>query len=232
MSAFGARFGAQVDDPVGRFDDVEVVLDHDDRVALVDEAVEHFEQFGEVVEVEAGGGFVEQVERLAGVGPSKLGREFHALGFAAGERRRALAEREVVEADVAQRLQDAADLWDVGEQFDGLAARHVEHVGDALAVEAHFEHVGVVALAAARVALDPDIGQEVHLDADLAVAFARFAAAAGHVEAEPPRACSRGVSTRAVARTAGESDRTRRCTWPGSMSACCRAAADRRGSLC
>ena len=137
--------------------------------------------------MQAGGRFIEQIERLAGVGPSKLGGEFDALGFAAGECRGALAEREVIEADVAQRLQDAADFRNVGEQLDGLAARHVEHVGDALAVEVHFEHVAVVALAAAGVALDPDIGQEVHLDANLAVAFAGFAAAAGDVEAEAPR---------------------------------------------
>ena len=56
-----------------------------------------------------------------------------------------------------------------------------------LAVEADFEHVGIVAQAAARFAFDPHVGQEVHLDALLAVAFAGFAAAAGHVEAEPPR---------------------------------------------
>ena len=74
MATFGAGFGAEVDDPVGSFDHVEIVLDDDDRVALVDEAVEDFEQFGEVVEVEAGGRFVEEVERLAGVGPSELGR--------------------------------------------------------------------------------------------------------------------------------------------------------------
>ncbi len=41
------------------FDDVEVVLDDDDSVAVIDEAVEYFEQFGEVVEVEAGCRFVE-----------------------------------------------------------------------------------------------------------------------------------------------------------------------------
>ncbi len=60
-----------------------------------------------------------------------------------------------------------------------------EHIGDGFAVEADFEHVGVVAQAAARFAFDPHVGQEVHLDANLAVAFARFAAAARHVEAEP-----------------------------------------------
>ena len=37
-------FGAHVDDPVGRLDHLEVVLDDDHGVAQVDEAREHFEQ--------------------------------------------------------------------------------------------------------------------------------------------------------------------------------------------
>ncbi len=68
-----------------------------------------------------------------------------------------------------------------------LAARHVQHVGDRLAVDSGRPASRVVALAAAGVALDPHVGQEVHLDAQLAVALALLAAAAGHVEAEPPR---------------------------------------------
>ncbi len=56
----------EVDHPVGGLDDVEVVLDHDHGVAGVDQAVEHFEQLADVLEVEAGGGLVEDVEGLAG----------------------------------------------------------------------------------------------------------------------------------------------------------------------
>ena len=85
--------GPQVDDPVGRLDHVEVVLDHDHRVAQVDQAIEHVEQLGDVVEVQAGRRLVEQVERLAGVGPGQLGRQLDALRFAAGERRGGLTER-------------------------------------------------------------------------------------------------------------------------------------------
>ena len=58
-----AGLGAQVDDPVGRLDHVEVVLDDDDRVAQVDQAVEHVEQLADVVEVQAGRRLVEDVER-------------------------------------------------------------------------------------------------------------------------------------------------------------------------
>jgi hypothetical protein len=61
-----AALGAEVDDPVGRLDDVEVVLDDDDRVAGVDELLQHVEQPADVREVQAGRRLVEDVDRLAG----------------------------------------------------------------------------------------------------------------------------------------------------------------------
>jgi hypothetical protein len=62
--------------------------------------------------------------------------------------------------------------------------RHVEHVGDGLAAELHLQRLAVVALALAGVAGDVDVGQEVHLDLQHAVALAGLAAAALDVEAE------------------------------------------------
>src|SRR3546814_5757959 len=59
-----AAFRAQVDDPVGRLDDLQIVFDDDYRVALLDEGVEDFEELAHVLEVEAGGGLVEDVESL------------------------------------------------------------------------------------------------------------------------------------------------------------------------
>ena len=56
-----AAFRPEVDHPVGALDDVQVVLDDEDGVAFVDELVEGDEQLADVLEVEAGGGFVEDV---------------------------------------------------------------------------------------------------------------------------------------------------------------------------
>ena len=47
-----AAFGAEIDDPVGLLDHVEVVLDHQHRVPGVDEPLEHFEQLLDVGEME------------------------------------------------------------------------------------------------------------------------------------------------------------------------------------
>jgi hypothetical protein len=73
------------------------------------------------------------------------------------------------------------------EELDALLDRHVEHVGDRLALELDLQRLAVVALALADVAGDVDVGQEVHLDLDDAVALAGLAAPALDVEREPAR---------------------------------------------
>src|SRR6476661_1044355 len=87
-----AAFGAEVDDPVGGLDDIEVMLDDHHRVSRIDQPVENFEELANVVEVEAGGGLVEQIEGAAGLDTRKFGGQLHALGFAAGKRGGRLAE--------------------------------------------------------------------------------------------------------------------------------------------
>src|SRR5262249_8468607 len=181
------RFRSQVDDPVGRLDHVEIVFDDDDGVAQIDEAIEHVEQLTDVVEVQTGRRFIEDVDGFARVGPRQLGGQLDALRLAAGKGRGGLAEREVVEADVGQRLQNLSNLGDVAEQLKCLADSHVKHVGNALALVQNGERFRIVALAAAHIAIDPDIGEEVHLDLLLAISLARLAAAAGLVEAEALR---------------------------------------------
>src|SRR3546814_17632783 len=53
-----------------------------------------------------------------------------------------------------------------------------------MAIELDLERLAIVARALADIALDVDVGEEVHLDLDQAVAGARFAAAALDVERE------------------------------------------------
>lgn len=62
VSAGIAALGPELDDVVGGGDDVGVVLDDDDGVAAVEEGAEGGEEFLDVVEVEAGGGLVEDEE--------------------------------------------------------------------------------------------------------------------------------------------------------------------------
>ena len=179
-----AAFGAEVDHPVGGLDHVEVVLDDDDRVAVIAQAVQHAQQQVDVVEVETGRRLVEDVERAPGVALGQLERELHALRFAARERRRALAERDVAEAHVEQRLELSREHRHRAEEFRRLLDRHLQHFVDVLALVLDLERLAVVAVAVADVARHVDVGQEMHLDLEHAVALARFAAPAFHVEGE------------------------------------------------
>ena len=54
-------FRAQVDDPVGGLDDIEIVLDDDHGVTVIAQAVLHPQQLLDVVEMQPRGGFVEDV---------------------------------------------------------------------------------------------------------------------------------------------------------------------------
>ena len=74
-AAAGAAFGADVNQPVGGFDDVEVVLDDDDGVAGVAQLVQYFEQQVNVGKVQAGGWLVQDVERAAGVALAEFERK-------------------------------------------------------------------------------------------------------------------------------------------------------------
>src|SRR5688572_22918103 len=62
----GAGVRAEIDDVIGALDHFEIVLDHEQRVALLDEPGEHAEQQGNVVEMQARGRLIEDEQRRAG----------------------------------------------------------------------------------------------------------------------------------------------------------------------
>ena len=84
----------------------------------------------DVGEVQAGGRLVEDVERAAGVALGELERQLDALRLAARQRGRALAEADVAEADVEQRLQLARDGRHGAEVAVRVLHRQVSTCGD------------------------------------------------------------------------------------------------------
>lgn len=182
LAALGAAFGPEVDEPVGVADDFEVVLDNEQAGALLDELFEGVEEASDVVEVEAGGGFVEQVEGAFVGGLGEMGGEFDALGFAAGEGGGRLAEAEVAEADVGHGLQARKEAGGFGEEAEGFTDGEMEDFVDVEALVPDVEDGGLVAGATAILADEFHIGEELHFDGDGAIALTGFAAAAGDVE--------------------------------------------------
>ena len=188
LAAAVAAFRPQVDDPVGGLDHLQIVLDHHHGVAGVDQLVQHFEQLGDVVEMQARRRLVEDVERAPGGAPRQLLGELDALRLAARQRRRLLADMDVAEphplpASPACRAPTAPP----GRTQPPSSTVMSSTSAIDLSLNVHLQRLAVVALALADFAGDIDVRQEVHLDLDDAVALAGFAAPALDVEREAAR---------------------------------------------
>ena len=55
-------FGAEIDDPIGRFDHLQVVFDYHEGMSAIYQALEQPQQYGNVVEVQSRGWLVENEE--------------------------------------------------------------------------------------------------------------------------------------------------------------------------
>jgi hypothetical protein len=75
-----------IDHPVRPLNDIQVMLDDYDSVTGIDQAVEYVDQHPDVVQVETGRGFVEDVElpAFASSRLAQLAGDLEPLGFAAG----------------------------------------------------------------------------------------------------------------------------------------------------
>ena len=80
---------------------------------------------------------VEDIDGLTRVALSELGGQLDTLTLSAREGRRGLPELDIAEAYILQDLKLLEDMGDVGEELHRRIDRHVQDVGDGLALEAH-----------------------------------------------------------------------------------------------
>ena len=107
--AVHARAGPHLHQVVGGADGVLVVLDDDDRVADVAQALERGDHLDVVLGVKADARLVEHVQHPHQA-RADLGRQADPLRLAPRQGARAAAEVQVVEPDAQQQLQPPADL--------------------------------------------------------------------------------------------------------------------------
>ena len=136
--------------------------------------------------MQAGGWLIQNVQRSPRLAAGKFARELGALRFTARERGGRLPQLHVAEPDVDECLQLLLDRGNIFENFQRFLDGQVEQIGNRAAFVTNCERFRVVALSAADFTRYIDVRQEIHLDAPLAVALARLAAAALHVETESP----------------------------------------------
>src|SRR6267143_1515953 len=120
LAAAFARPRAHVHDAVGLQHDLRIVLDHNERVAGVAQALHHADHATHVARVQADRGFVQHEERIDERSAERRG-EVDALHLSARERARLAVEREIAEADVVDVAQPGADFGE--KQIGGLVQR-------------------------------------------------------------------------------------------------------------
>src|ERR1043166_7063076 len=139
-SAALAAFGAEINEPIGFGDQVEVMFDHDDGMAGINEPLQNLDQAFHVRHVQSDWRFFEdeevaflgaaEVARVLFQAGEKMGDELDALGFAAAEGGAGLAELQIAEAGIAQGLERTDNLLKAGEEFDSFLNAHFEDAGD------------------------------------------------------------------------------------------------------
>src|SRR5262245_50108050 len=188
LAALLAALGAEVDHVVGGLDDVEMMLDHEHAGPAVHESVEDAEQPLHVVQMQARGRLVEDVEHVAAGSGGQLGGDLQALRLPSRQGGGRLAQAEIAETDVLEHAQSSGEGRLVGEEVQRLVDGHLEDLAHVPSAVLDREHLGTVAPALAVLAGDVHILEEVHLQLLESVALAALAAAPRHVEGEGARA--------------------------------------------
>ena len=85
-TAAAAALRAEVNDIIRALDDIEVMLDHDDRVACIDQLIQHLDKAVNIRHMQTSGGLVQNIDGLAGITAGQLIGKLDALGFAARKR--------------------------------------------------------------------------------------------------------------------------------------------------
>src|SRR5262249_38280894 len=161
-AALFAALRAEVDNPVGALDHIEVMLDHYNCIAKRDELVQDFEQAAYIFEVQAGSRFVQYVDGTSGGALGQLSGKLDPLSLAARERGSRLTEFDVTQAHIEQGLEFRLDLRDVLEQGQRILNSCIKQVGNRQAFVTNGERLSVVPGTPANVTRDIDVREEIH----------------------------------------------------------------------
>ena len=184
LASVAATAWPHLDNPVGRVDDIWIVLNDNNGVSFINKLPKHIKQDSDILEMQSCGGFVQNIECTASVTSGKFCRKFHTLALASRKGVAGLAKLDVTESDFLQYLYFVQDYGLVNKELHCLVDGHVKDIGNALASEPHFKCLSVVAFASTLFAGNKDIGQKVHLDGTVTIASTAFTTPSLDIERE------------------------------------------------
>src|SRR5262249_35405924 len=90
----------QIDDIIGGFDDIQVVLDDEHGVATFHQAGQYLEQGLDISEVQTGRRLIQNIQGASRTAPGQLTAELHTLGLTTRQRGRSLPQADVTQTDL------------------------------------------------------------------------------------------------------------------------------------
>ena len=100
-----AAFRPEIDNPIRGLNQLQIVLNQQNTSPVVDEPFERFQQLGDVIVMQPGGGFVEEKQRALAGRLRQMRGKFNPLSLAARKGRCGLAEPQITQPNVIQYLQ-------------------------------------------------------------------------------------------------------------------------------
>ena len=82
FSTTRASFRTEIDNPIGRLDDIQIVLHHQDGVSRFNETMQHLQEQLYVSKMQARGWLIQEVQRLPGTFLHEFLGQFNPLCFA------------------------------------------------------------------------------------------------------------------------------------------------------
>ncbi len=163
------------------------MLDHQYRIAGIDQMVERVEQALNIGQVQARGRLVQNVEIApTALNLAQLVRQFDALGLATGDRGRRLAQFEIAHAQALEHAKLVRDDRHSFEKTSRFFNRQRQHIGDGFAPIADLQRLFVIAHPFARLTDHFNVGHKLQRGRDQPAPLALFTAPIFGIEAKAP----------------------------------------------
>ncbi len=163
------------------------MLDDEYRVPLLDQSIEDIEQLLHIGEVESSCRLIEDIESTTCRSLGEVECELDTLRLSTRERRCGLSEGDIAETNIDEDIENSLDPREADEEYTRILDCHSEHLRDIFSLELYLEGLIVVPRSTARLTLDIDIREEVHLDFLRSASLTDLTATTLGIERESPR---------------------------------------------
>src|SRR5690606_102134 len=114
-------------------------------IAFIGEFVKHLQKHSHIFKMQSGGGFIQDVQSIAGISLRKFGSQFYTLGFTARKCSTLLAERNITQTYVLNGFEFTVNFRNMFEKLYGFVYGHVQNIRNGFSFVANFKSFSVKA---------------------------------------------------------------------------------------